>query len=92
MLIVAADRSGVEEGAPGRSCLRQVANHDIPPFFRYLHEGNKLVGWNGHPWAKERIAITISYYHKTPLHYARTVANSGESAMLINKRRFTRAL
>jgi hypothetical protein len=37
-------------------------------------------------------AITIGYYHKPPVHYARTLANPGGSAMLINKRRFTRAL
>jgi hypothetical protein len=62
------------------------------PFSGIFMKATGCAGWNGHPWAKKRIAITISYYHKTPLHYARTVANSGESAMLINKRRFTRAL
>ena len=37
-------------------------------------------------------AITISDYYNLPLRYARTVANSGGSAMLFNKRRFSRAL
>jgi len=37
-------------------------------------------------------AITISDYYKLPLSYARTVANPGGSAMLINKRRFSSAL
>jgi hypothetical protein len=36
--------------------------------------------------------ITIGYYYKPPLYYARTVAIPGGRAILINKRRFTRAL
>jgi hypothetical protein len=44
------------------------------------------------PFFAPQAAITIGYYYKPPLYYARTVAIPGGSAMLINKRRFSRAL
>jgi hypothetical protein len=89
--MVAADRSGIRESGRSRSLLSKLHR----PGYRSIGQGPG--GQAKAPdlcalAAPPELAITISDYYNLPLRYARAVANSGGSAMLFNKRRFSRAL
>src|ERR1700689_4500371 len=88
--MVAADRSEIRESGRSRSLLSKLHR----PGYQSIGHGPR--GRRNLricvPWRPPELAITISDYYNLPLRYARAVANSGGSAMLFNKRRFSRAL